>query len=298
MHSIFAFIPEEDFGFFFSLNTGGTAAASATFPLFRAIMDHFFPSSPTGKELAEQFEACTDLSLYPGTYLANRRSESDFTKIISLGMSLNIKRTTNETLQTFNFFLQEYQEYTETEPGIFQEVDGQGKLAFLHDKDGAVESVIWANFPVITFKKPPLWELPIINAGVSVMTIVLVLWGLLLRPFGLARLFWKDKAPQPEGTVAATRLGLVVALLNVIFAISVNLAVDDDFIFTGVPPVWPFIVPWVAFIVGLMLPWQAYRCCKYSSWGRRDKIFYLAFSINMQLWFGMLWYWRIVPHFW
>ena len=142
-------------------------AQSINYKLYEKMMDHFFPL-PTGKEVAEKLDACTDLSLYPGTYLANRRSESDMTKLISLAMKLKIEKTKNETLKTFNFFTQEYQEYVQVEPDVFQdqEVDGHQKIAFLRNNNGSIDGLIWVSLPIITFKRAPLWELPVISASI------------------------------------------------------------------------------------------------------------------------------------
>ena len=210
-----------------------------------------------------------------------------------------VERTKNDTLKIFNFFIQEYEEYIEIEPDVFQEIDGQQKLAFLRGDNGNVDGLIWASLPIITFKRAPLWELPFVSAGILAMTAIMVSCMLLSQLFSLIKkLAKKESSPQPKTAVAANRLGLVVATLNIIFLLSVVLSIDEDFIFAGVPPAWPFYIPWVVYLVSLLMPWYSYCSWKEGFWRCRGRIFYLTFTITMQLWFGMLWYWMVVPHFW
>ena len=67
---------------------------------------------------------------------------------------------------------------------------------------------------------------------------------------------------------------------------------DPDFLFAGAPPVWPFVIPWAAFIVGMMLPFHSYLSWKRQYWGFKSRVFYTLFAIFMQLWFWFLWYWK------
>lgn len=296
-HSLWFIVPKQHVGVFFSVNTGlDYAMVQDTVALAQAFMSHFFPS-PTGRERAREFKSCTDISLYPGDYLANQRSESDMSKLLSLSMNMKVRRTENNTLRIANCFMQETLEYIEVEPGIFQEVDGCGRVAFMRNDEGAVKGLIWTALPVITFKRPPFWELPALNIAIVTVTAILVLCGLFLRPFGLSTLLFKNKTVQPEGATAATRLGFAVALIYTLFVPSVILAVDSDFVFAGDPPMAPFLIPWVAFFLGLLLPFYAYLAWKRGFWGRAGRVFYSVFAFDVQVFFWQLWYWNVAAHF-
>jgi hypothetical protein len=125
--------------------------------------------------------------------------------------------------------------------------------------------------------------------------LLLLVLGMIVRPTGLLAILSR-KQQQPQEDVAprlAGWLGSVVIVLYLFFLVGAFFVTPSDVIFAGVPPVWPFLIPWVAFSVGLSLPIFAVLALKEGYWGPFGRIFYAVFAMGMQVFFWFLWYWGI-----
>lgn len=85
-HSYFIFCPEKNWGIFLSTNTG--TGMVALHYLYEDFMNRFFPASP-GKEIA--IRNTRPLEEYTGSFGANRRSVSDFSKLYSIFLKIDVK---------------------------------------------------------------------------------------------------------------------------------------------------------------------------------------------------------------
>lgn len=294
-HSMAAILPKHDVGVFWSLNTGVDGGIDMpVVELFVDWMNHFFPGGQTGRELSQDLGVCSDIRQYVGTYLVNRRAEEEFFKLTSLFLNIKVVAAGNK-LSIFNLHKRRWDTFLEIEPNVFQEEDGCSRIAFSDNMDGKPQTLVYSMLPMMTFHRPPLWELPLFNAAIVGTSLLLLLFGLFVPPIGLlTRRFFRRKDALPSrGQRLATWLAFLVVVLYLSFKISVYAAMDSDIIFAGKPPQWHFVIPWAAFGVGLTLPVCAVAAWKYAYWGLSGRIFYTFFAVVMQLHFWFLWYWKI-----
>lgn len=311
-HSNAAIVPQHKLGVFFSLNTGSENGSKpmAVAKLYVDFMRHFFQDDavPTGRELAKQFDSCTDAKQYAGDYLANRRCEEEPFKLMALmfNMKVGLDKADNDdnegvsTIRVFNMFTMQMEPYVEVSPGVFQAADGDDRIVFLrNDETGEVRGLLYSLLPFFTFHRPPIWESPLLNAIIAQVGIVMLLLGAFVPPTGmLTRFAYRvndEKSPQSVvvGTKIAGWLGFCVALIYLGFFASLYTALGSDFIFAGRPPMWPFRIPWAGFAAGVTLPFCTIMAWRHRYWGFKGRVFYTTFSLAMQAFFWFLWYWKI-----
>ena len=306
-HSVAGIFLERNLVFCFALNTGaeGGIPKMPVVELYLEFLDHYFGhDAPTGRNLAATGDASSTNNgpaHYVGNYLANRRSEHEFLKISSLFMNLKVEASTDEDskgmIRVFNIFSHEMDSYVEIGPGLFQQADGYGKVAFLYGNDDRKsdkpKSATFYLLPIMIFHRPPIWEEPVANAAIAGVSLLLILLGAFAPPIGLLTRFFVDRKDSSRGQTSASWLAFFVVMIYFGFFASVYMAMDPDFIFAGVPPLWPFTIPWVAFAAGIALPYHAYFAWKERYWGFKSRTFYTVFAVFMQLWFWFLWYWKV-----
>ncbi|TDC54457.1 class A beta-lactamase-related serine hydrolase [Actinomadura sp. KC345] len=133
-HSVMALLPEQNAGVYVVYNGDG-AEGNATFlgqQVMDAVTDHYAPAASrlTGKPAG----LGGDVAEYEGTYRSNRTSNSDLTRFNSLMTGITVTAGENGTLTTSGISLdpdKTTQHWVQTQPGLFTEKDGQGRIAFV-----------------------------------------------------------------------------------------------------------------------------------------------------------------------
>jgi CubicO group peptidase (beta-lactamase class C family) len=290
-HSLFFIIPQSNVGVYFSLNTGvgGGMTDMPTLKLYTKFMNTFYPSNKTGHDLA-QFEAI-NTGEYVGDYLVNRRSESDLTKSAELFMNIRVAAEDGGGLNIRNLFTGKMESYVAIDRDLFQKADGRDLIAFLRDESGEITALFSNGLPVMTFNRPPLWENPLLNMVLGGIGLLSLLLGLILRPTGLLSLLSKSYSITPRSRFASIAAFTVIVIHLAFFGYLIRY-LSGDFIFAGRPPLWPFLLPWAAFVVGLSLPYFSILAWREGWWRIPGRIFYSSFTVIMQLFFCFLWYWE------
>eukprot|EP00980_Cylindrotheca_fusiformis_P025219 scaffold13293_cov120-Cylindrotheca_fusiformis.AAC.3 len=324
-HSLLFLIPEHRLGVYFSINTGKEGMPDfVTLKLFERFMDNFFPAA-TGLELGQNVCTLEESSNgeqegggassygnnpainYSGTFRANRRSESDMTKVNSLFMTFHVTPKRNETgrLLVSSFVMPKEEEYIEIEPHVFQKVDGQDKLLFLLDDDTQqVTGLFASSLPVMTFVKCAWWETKAFNIPVVLFGQICLMAGFFVWPFDPVRRFVASKifksqtryggSTKLEGQLAQRLATAVVLAYCCFYAAFIYIVTGMDLIFGGSLPMWPFYIPWVAFVLSLPLPLLALQAWQERYWGTAFRVFYTLFAISVQGFFWFLWQWGFV----
>lgn len=276
--------------------------------LYQQFVDYWYPPTPQPLETVEG-EAKDSKLDYAGTYRTNRRSETDMTKVNSLFMTFSVKNG-NETgrLIVSSFLMPEDQEYIEIEPQVFQKVDGQDRLLFLLDSDNnKVKSLFVNSFPVMTFVRCSWWETRTFNIPVVLFGQLCILAGFLVWPLRPVRRFviskvsstprqWNDSTEMEAIVAERVATAVVLAYLS-FYGGFIYISVSVDLIFGGSLPLWPFYLPWIAFALGVPLPFLAMRSWQKRYWGTFFRLFYTLFAVSVQGFFWFMWQWGFVVRF-
>ncbi|MDH5656874.1 MAG: beta-lactamase family protein [Spirochaetia bacterium] len=287
-HSLWFVIPENNLGVFYSLNTGISNGISElhTIILFKKFMKAFFPAGQTGRQLAIEHQ---DLEEYSGAFTTNRRSETDMTKIMGMFMTTSVAAE-DGGLKILNLLTGKRDLYLPVGKDLFQKADGFSRAFFRRNNEGKIVSLFLGEMPVMEFVRQPIWENNLINIVVLLLSILLVFTGFIFRPFGLWMLFSGSGSGMQKNAVL---FAFTVTALHLVFLVYILYFFSKDFIFAGWPPVWPFLIPWVAFIAGLPLLYFVSQAWRQSWWMLPGRIFYTLFGCMMQLFFLFLWYWNL-----
>ena len=185
-HSDLHLILDAGVGFFISYNSAGRGQISPRTILWEAFLDRYFPNptpaAPASETAKENAQAVS------GTYKVSRRPEKSFFSAISLigGTTVSAAEDGTITVDSLLAANGKPKRWRETQPMIFQEVDGQDKLIFKPDESGQMQMIM--AFPFMVFQKVGLWEnskilLPVLGVSLFIMLLTLILWfvGWLVR---------------------------------------------------------------------------------------------------------------------
>ncbi len=287
-HSNFAFLPDYDLGIFISTNT--STGMLPLHNLFEHFIKSFFPA-PTGLDIA--ISNTRPLEDYTGSYISNRRSESDFTKLFSLFMKFEVRLSEDDLgLDILDLFTQKFNKYLEIDERTFQREDGTDRFVFLADMDNNINAVMSNSFPVITFTRMSAIENPLLIITITILDLIMIVSGIIVRPIGLlAMLSKKHKFTGAEKWIGFA--GSVLILFYLAFITSMIASFSGDVVFEIPNPI-PFIILGITFFINIAnIP-----CCilawKNNYWKLPSRLYY-TFAITISsvfLW--LLYYWEIL----
>ncbi|TDC74811.1 serine hydrolase domain-containing protein, partial [Actinomadura sp. 7K507] len=164
-HSVMALLPEQNAGVYVVYNGDG-ADGNATFlgqQVMDAVTDHYAPAAShlTGKPGG----VGGDVSEYEGTYRSNRTSNSDLTRFNSLMTGIEVTAGENGTLTTSGISMdpdKSTQHWVQTQPGLFTEEGGQGRIAF----DG--RTLVTTANPADSYDRLAWYDAPSLHLGLLV----------------------------------------------------------------------------------------------------------------------------------
>ncbi|MBR9825749.1 MAG: serine hydrolase [Alphaproteobacteria bacterium] len=140
-HSNLILFPEADIGLFVSTNyPDGTSFRSN---IVEAFMDEFFPGE------LEQADPVTDVDLteYAGSYRFNRHAVSTIEKITVLNQEFSVSIDEDALLISRNDTTRRYEPIGDD---VFQEIHGEGRIAFVRDETGEIRDLASWNLPIFS----------------------------------------------------------------------------------------------------------------------------------------------------
>ena len=178
-HSGLWLFPERDLGVFVSYNSVGGAAAREEF--IDSFVDRFFPtdSEPETPPIAANGGSeivNPPLSAFTGAYRTTRIPYTDFTKVAAVGGDFRVRATDNGTLLT-SMPGQDTSQWVRTGPTVFEEVGGDGRMAF-RVEDGRAAYVFFDGAAPQSFERIAQWETTTAQAGLLAGALLVVLSGL------------------------------------------------------------------------------------------------------------------------
>ncbi|MGC9313124.1 MAG: serine hydrolase domain-containing protein [Sediminispirochaetaceae bacterium] len=259
-HSLSAYLPDRDWAFFISTNTG--TGSQLGYDLEQMLLDEFVPA-PDGKTLAAAQELEVDLEEYTGFYSMDRRAESDPTQIMSL-MAL-IRPTVTESGD--GLFLKSIIDptgsvYLPVDEDIFQQANGRMRVVFLRDAEGRVESIYSNDAPVFLFSRPPWIEHPLLNLAVFGFAILLLISALFVPPTGLLSLIprFRQRSGGSDGALTLVRIGIWTYLALIAAQIVLVLSLGNIIFIPLGPvhaiPLYLAVIGLIAALGGVVLLWK------------------------------------------
>jgi len=268
-HSHFVMLPERNSGFFVSYNTATAGAARDT--LLRALLDRYYPpSDPSPPEPTSDF--ADRRALFPGTYGTLRHAYTSPAKVGALFSVLNVSADDEGLLIGGGG---DRRRFVEIEPMLFQEVDGQRRVAFRQNDNNEVTHLFVAGAPVAFARVPwfetPRFALALIVACVAIFVSAVLGWPLaafISRGHG-------QSLQRSAGSKVATWLAWLTSLTAlVVIGLAMIPFSDPEEIVFGIPPL----------LTGLLLATPAIAAlvagvfvCSIVAWAKR----YWRFSARL-----------------
>jgi CubicO group peptidase (beta-lactamase class C family) len=179
--SLLTLLPSQNVGIFMTFNS--YISTPARLALVNALLDRYYPTAtpPTVSPPADFSERAEN---FTGSYLASRRPETNIEKMISPLYLVSVIANPDGTL-TVNAFRDNKGvpiRWVEVAPLLFQEVGGQGQLAFSTDAEDRVTTMFSGDLPIQVFQKLAWYQNPMNHlAGLGLVLFVfittLVLWS-------------------------------------------------------------------------------------------------------------------------
>lgn len=285
-HSQMVLDPERDFGFYLSFNAGDGARARKA--IVDGVIDYFYtPEVPVYGHASLEGSA-ERIAQIAGAYRVTRRSFTKLEGLLGLAADLTFQPGEDDTLVlpgqlgTNRFF--------EVEPYVFQQIGGQGRVAFAVGSDGAVE---YALIGILSAAKLSF----LTQASTHQLIILLALLaGIFVVVNGI-----RTRGQTPAGSARMGRRLLIGASISLLF-FTVALAVvlnglDMNRAIFDFPPsgIGAALVMPIVFVVcsvaalGYLIPvWRAAECGK---WARIRYTYVTALFVALS---GVFYYWNLL----
>ncbi len=213
-HSDLHLMPDANLGFFVSYNSAGKGEISNRSALWQYFLDRYFPyTTPTPPAIAS---APNDARHSAGYYMVSRRLQGNFLFASSMAEEAKVDANSDGTLNVppLKGFNGEPMKFREIASSVYQNVDGQEKLAFYRGYDG--KTTFGIDFPFMVFQKVGLLESKPFNyvvlfASLAIMVLALLFWPItaLIRRHYRARL---ELNPRERRLRLLTRIVCLVDL--------------------------------------------------------------------------------------
>jgi CubicO group peptidase (beta-lactamase class C family) len=181
-HSDMVLVPEAHLGYFISYNSLGKNIGGGRGEVLRAFMNRYFPNPGEPKVDVDPNTAKTDGSAVSGVYNGTRRSDTTFLRLIALLDQFSVTSDKDGILTVEGNKNQrgELKKWKEVAPLVYNEVDGNERIAFRHDASANVTEML--PFPAIYegqrvpwFNNKRLINL-VIGANLGLVVLTVLLW--------------------------------------------------------------------------------------------------------------------------
>jgi CubicO group peptidase (beta-lactamase class C family) len=151
--SLLALMPEQNMGIYLALNS--TGGVGHRLNLLNAVLDHYYPASLPATE-APLAGIDSEAARFAGRYILSRRAESNIDKLaaaVQVVVSVSVNADNTLSVSAFKNSQGEPLRWMAIEPLLFQEVGGQGRLAFRMNENGRVTAMFNGDQPIVIFQK-------------------------------------------------------------------------------------------------------------------------------------------------
>ncbi|MEO3789335.1 serine hydrolase [Nonomuraea sp. B10E15] len=293
-HNVMALLPEQDLGIYVVYNGDGVGqvAGWSGQSLVNQIIDQYFPLLPAGTPAVSG----GDMTRYAGTYRSTRTSRTSLMKVSALFATPSVQANTDGTLTTTGLSPdpeRTTQHWVPIGPGLFQERDGQAKIAF--DDEGTLSSSMNPSEALekLAWSEEPMLHMVLLGSS----ALVFVLAFLTLPITALVRVLRgrsrPGARPQPAGARVARLMAWITAALVTVFVGGIAMTMSDPNVVIELTTLYAprlAVLPIVA-TAGLVLS-VLVACCAVAAWvkgwwGRPGRLCYTALALAGVMFFKM-----------
>lgn len=287
--SVMALLPEEQVGVFVSYNSvGGRALNLGKF--LQQFMDHYYPATIETPAALPDFAA--NPNPFTGSYRMTRTAYTTGEKVLGLLSSITISAR-NEVL-----VLQSplgTQEFVQTAPLYFQEVNGFDRLVFLENEQGEVTHASLSSVPTIALEKVAWYQAPSFHMMLLLFGLVMFMSLIIVAPINfILQRRRTNRPPQARLAAIAPWLAGIAALLNILFVVLIATADQGAF---AVGDTTMLLLPsGLAFIAALLtipIIFFAVLAWLKAYWTLLARIHYSLITLGLILFAWSLFYWNL-----
>lgn len=193
-HSNLSLYMDAGVGIFLSINSSGVPGSLFRGPLLQAFADRYFPVELETPDYLENDLAKQHLALIAGDYIPLRRSFSNFMALPSFISPLSVVPNADGTISIPLLIDASgtMKKYRETEPFIWQAVNGQDRIRAIVENGQVVRMSADTVSPIIFFEKvsglrAPSTILPLVLMSIAILALTVVQWpatALIRRNYG------------------------------------------------------------------------------------------------------------------
>jgi len=290
-HSILAFLPQHNSGFFISFNTdkgGGT-----TIDILEEFTDRFYPEELEEPEYALTLE---ELKRFEGQYRPNRYPHKRFTKIMALTGAREVSVADSTRLQVKG---RETHYYIPTGKLSFREENSSNTLVFKENEEGDITHMMDGLISIVAFEKIPFKDSNKLHGTLMALSIIVLLITLLYWPLAY---FIRKEYHQPmekhlSGSIKF--VGWLAALVFLIFILALGTLINDpNQIVFGLSPAirFIFVLPLIGAVLTLLVLYMNYRVWKRRNYNLSGKIHYTFLTLVLLASIWQLNHWNMLGY--
>ena len=291
-HSLLVMIPEEDSGFFFSMNMIDQRVSSK---LLQDFMSYFYPV-----ELEDLTPAPSDpdyAAQYAGVYRTNWHAHQTLEKLAVLGRDVLVSANSDGSLM-IRFENSPETRWIRTDENLFRKESTDEYVSFAVDEKGDAYRLHQGSRPILAYEKIAWWETTALHISLQAAVISIFVSILIAALIGRFKRRKAEKVEQDSGPARTARLlGNLTCLVHPLFilgflAIQMQVVSGNfDLLFYTV-----LTLPVILTVLSLMITIYAAIAWRKSFWGLGGRIHYtlLAAAALANSWF--LFYWNLVGY--
>ncbi|MFO8236288.1 MAG: serine hydrolase domain-containing protein [Bacteroidales bacterium] len=288
-HSLFAFIPEEQIGFFVSFNSQGGGGTYSM--ILEEFMDEYFPIEPEEPEYTMTED---NLSRFEGDYRANRYPHHRITKLMALDGDTKISATEDGSLKVK---ADKTSYYSPAGSLTFVNKKNSKIIEFKEDEEGEITHMFRGQQPIVAYEKVALSGKTSFHRNIFIFSLVVYIITLLYWPLAY---FIRKEYNKPISSHLPFRYkftGWLASFLFVAFLVIFSgVMSDSNQIVFGVPYAAKVALSFslagtIATVLIVFFNYKIWASNKYSRWG---KIHYTALMVALLLSIWQLSYWNLI----
>ncbi|MBW6464521.1 MAG: serine hydrolase [Firmicutes bacterium] len=291
-HSLLVMMPEENSGFFFSMNMVDQRVSRK---LLQEFMDYFYPAEL--EEIAPTPQDIEDAALYNGVYRTNWHAHRTLEKLAVLGRDVLVKANADGSL-SISFENSPATRWIRTDENLFRNDSLDEYVSFSIDQSGYAYRLNQGSRPMLAYEKIACWETTTLHIILQVAVIAIFISNLLAAIVGRFMRKKAENVKQDPGQARFARLtGNLVSLIHPLFIIgflAIQMKVVSgsfDLLFYAV-----LTLPIILAVLSLIITIFAILAWKKSYWGLGGRIHYtlLVIAALANSWF--LYYWNLIGY--
>jgi CubicO group peptidase (beta-lactamase class C family) len=224
-HTDLHLLVNDGVGFFVSYNSPGKGISNRT-ALWHKFLDRYFPYQiPATPPLAT---AAADAREVAGNYIVSRREQGNMFEGLSLLSQATVTAGSDGTISISSLrdFAGQLKKFYEIQPLVYQEVDGQDRVAF--QRDAGSRLTFATDFPVFVFQRAGGLQLGPLNLFLLGASAAILLLALLFWPVAaLVRRHFRTKLHLGKRELLLRVAVRLVCALDLVFLLSIFLVLTS-----------------------------------------------------------------------